>query len=235
MALACLLSLEPPRSAPMQTVLFVHGLESGPRGKKSLALEQAGFRVVAGQMPCGQRAVVRDPAVIAVLVATLASAVAAAYWGGVLGLIVAVVAVALLQRPARAWLMRRVFQRSVAVQLRLLATSAIDVVVASSFGGAVAVELLARGAWKGPTLLLCPAHRLVASRAWAASPALPGEASNVVVVHGTRDQTVPLDDSRALVDGTRAQLIEVDDDHRLSAQATPASFERWIDLASAPS
>jgi hypothetical protein len=51
----------------MTTVLFVHGLESGPRGRKAQALEQAGYTVVAGQMPSGRRGAMRDPVVLGVL------------------------------------------------------------------------------------------------------------------------------------------------------------------------
>ena len=39
----------------------------------------------------------------------------------------------------------------------VLRTERVDAVVGSSFGGAVAVRLLERGAWRGPTLLLAPA------------------------------------------------------------------------------
>lgn len=214
----------------MTTVLFVHGLESGPRGKKALALEQAGFTVVSGQMPCNQRAVLRDPVVIGLLVTMLAVFIAACAQG-FLGFIICGISFALLQRFVRPLLMRRMFRRSVAVQLALLAANKVDVVAGSSFGGAVAVELLASGAWKGPTLLMCPAHLLVAGRAWKPSPVLPADASRIVVVHGRQDETVPLDHSRSLVRGTAATLIEVDDDHRLSATATPENFLTWIDRA----
>ena len=37
-----------------------------------------------------------------------------------------------------------------------------DVMVGSSFGGAVVLELIQRGIWSGPALLLCPAHNLIA-------------------------------------------------------------------------
>ena len=136
----------------MSTVLFVHGLESGPRGRKALALEQAGFTVVSGQMPCNRRAVVRDPVVIALAVTALATVVAASSRGA-LGFLICVIAFALLQRFVRPLLMRRMFRRSVDVQRALLAARRVDVVVGSSFGGAVALELLRSGAWKGPTVL----------------------------------------------------------------------------------
>lgn len=214
----------------MTTVLFVHGLESGPRGKKALALEAAGFTVVSGQMPCGQRAVLRDPAVIAFAVLALAAVIYAIAQGPV-AIVIAGISFFLSLRFVRPLLMRRILKRSVAVQLALLRANAIDVVAGSSFGGAVALELIRLGAWKGPTVLMCPAHQLVAGRAWTNVPSLPADASDVVVVHGSKDETVPLAHSRELVRGTAAKFIEVVDDHRLTTTANAENFALWVKLA----
>ena len=211
----------------MTTVLFIHGLESGPRGTKSRALEQAGFTVIAGQMPCGRKAIFLDPAVIALGIAALTVLLGASSFGA-LGFLICVVSYAVLQRFVRPLLVRRMFRRSIAVQRALLLANQIDVVVGSSFGGAVAIELLHTGAWRGRTVLLCPAQRLVAGRAWRPGSTLPADASRVVVVHGRKDETVPLGHSRALVKGTAARLIEVDDEHRLSATATAENFAAWV-------
>lgn len=212
----------------MTTVLYVHGLESGPRGKKALALEAAGLRVVAAKMPCGRRDVLTDPVVLLTLALGLVGLVALVRWLGSLGLVVGVMSFFLLQRFVRPALMRRVFRKSVEVQRALLAAQPVDVVLGSSFGGAVALELLHSGAWKGPTVLLCPAHRLVAARGQVASPTLPADAARVLVVHGEQDETVPLQDSRSLVKGTAATLLEVPDDHRLTATATPENLRAWV-------
>jgi pimeloyl-ACP methyl ester carboxylesterase len=214
----------------MRRVLFVHGLESGPRGTKSRALEAAGFTVVAGQMPCGRKAIARDPVVIGVFALGLATLVFGAVARGASGFVIAVVTLFVLQRFVRSALMRRVFRRSVAVQVALLKANQVDVVVGSSFGGAVALELLISGAWKGPTVLLCPAHRLVAGRGWTPTPVLPADAQHVLVVHGRQDETVPLEHSRSLVRNTSARLLEVDDDHRLTATANAENFAHWLGL-----
>ena len=214
----------------MTTVLFVHGLESGPRGKKALALEAAGFTVVSGQMPCGQRAVLRDPAVIAFAVLALTASIYAISQGPV-AIVIAGISFFLSLRFVRPLLMRRILKRSVVVQRALLSANAIDVVAGSSFGGAVALELIRLGAWKGPTVLMCPAHQLVAGRAWTKVPSLPADASHVVVVHGSKDETVPLAHSRELVRGTAAKFIEVEDDHRLTTTANAENFALWVKLA----
>ncbi|GBD26370.1 hypothetical protein HRbin30_01702 [bacterium HR30] len=106
------------------------------------------------------------------------------------------------------------FQGCVELHARKLSEFQPDVLVGSSFGGAVAVALLHRKAWAGPTLLLAPAvfHYDV--------PRFLPEGVPVWIVHGLRDTVVRIEDSRALAQtGTPAlvRLIEVDDDHALSA------------------
>jgi alpha-beta hydrolase superfamily lysophospholipase len=89
-----------------------------------------------------------------------------------------------------------------------------DVLAGSSFGGAVVLALLLRGAFSGPTLLLAPAWR-----AYRLDPRLP-QGVPVLIAHGMRDTIVDPEDSRALAaSGTpgRVELCEVDDEHRLQS------------------
>jgi pimeloyl-ACP methyl ester carboxylesterase len=104
------------------------------------------------------------------------------------------------------------FEACVAVQADALASFRPDVLVGSSFGGAVALVLLQRGLWRGPTLLLAPAVR-----ARGLPFRLPAEVP-VWLVHGLRDALIDIEDSRELARaGTPelVRLIEVDDDHPL--------------------
>ncbi len=87
-----------------------------------------------------------------------------------------------------------------------------DVLVGSSFGGAVAVALLQRGVWRGPTLLLAQAAL------WKGLPPRLPEGVPVWLVHGVHDDLIDIEDSRALArTGTPGlvRLIEVDDNHAL--------------------
>ena len=104
------------------------------------------------------------------------------------------------------------FEACVRVQREALERFRPDVLVGSSFGAAVAVALLARGHWRGPTLLLAqaalrydPLARLPAGvRAW--------------LVHGLRDELIDPEESRRLArTGTPdlVRILEVDDDHAL--------------------
>ncbi len=117
------------------------------------------------------------------------------------------------------------FEGCVSQQQRVLEQFRPDVIVASSFGGAVAVALLQRGLWQGPTLLLAQA---------ALRRAQPCELpQNVVVwlVHGTRDEIIDPRDSRLLAGSgspNLVRLIEVDDDHVLKTSVRDGSLVRWV-------
>jgi hypothetical protein len=105
------------------------------------------------------------------------------------------------------------FSGCVSLQARTVASFRPDVLVGSSFGAAVAVELLRRGFWRGPTLLLAQAARARDREVRLA------DGVRVWLVHGLRDDVVPIDDSRVLArTGTweLVRLIEVDDDHGLT-------------------
>jgi predicted esterase len=104
------------------------------------------------------------------------------------------------------------FAACVETQAEALARFRPDVLVGSSFGGAIAVELLQRGLWRGPTLLLAQAALKRGGRA-----TLP-EGVRVWLVHGLRDPLIDIEDSRRLARTGSPELvrmIEVDDDHPL--------------------
>jgi predicted esterase len=108
----------------------------------------------------------------------------------------------------------RDFEACVRVQHEALARFRPDVLVGSSFGAAVAVALLARGAWRGPTLLLAQA-----ALRYDPGARLP-EGVRVWLVHGLRDELIDPEESRRLArTGTPGlvRLLEVDDEHRLGA------------------
>jgi len=95
-------------------------------------------------------------------------------------------------------------------QRRAIAAHRPDVVVGSSFGGAVLVELIRRGEWSGATLLLAQAALKLDATARLPST-LP-----VLLVHGRADEVVPVEHSRTLAaTSPAARLIETEDEHRL--------------------
>jgi predicted esterase len=101
-----------------------------------------------------------------------------------------------------------------------------DVLVGSSFGGAVAVALLMRGDWRGPTLLLAQA-----AEHYLSGPSLPEDVT-VWLVHARGDDIVDIAESRRLAGtGTRdlVRLIEVEDDHPLHASVASGKLVQWVE------
>jgi len=106
------------------------------------------------------------------------------------------------------------FEASIGVQLEEIQAQEPDVLVGSSFGGAFVLAILQRGLYAGPSLLLAPAYRH-----YAIEPRIP-DGLRVLIVHGTRDDVVPIEDSRALAktgSSGSVALVEVDDEHRLAS------------------
>lgn len=127
------------------------------------------------------------------------------------------------------------FEASVQVQAEALESFAPEVVVGSSFGGAVAVELLKRGLWTGPTLLLAQA-----AFRYDPNASLPAGVP-VWIVHGLGDTLIDVEESRRLAatgDASHVRLIEVDDDHPLHASVESGALIDWVEslaLAENPS
>lgn len=119
----------------------------------------------------------------------------------------------------------RDFEGCVTQQAEALAAFRPDVLVGSSFGGAVAVALLDRGLWRGPTLLLAQGSQHLGQ----AAP-LP-EGVTVWLVHGTKDALIDAEDSRALArtgSPDRVRVIEVDDDHALHQSVQNDRLRGWV-------
>ncbi len=117
------------------------------------------------------------------------------------------------------------FKGCIATQAEAIEEFKPDVLVASSFGGAVAVALLDQGLWKGPTLLLAQAALM-----FPTSGKLPADVT-VWLVHGVGDLVVDVEDSQRLAatgSPDRVRLIEVDDDHRLSKSVEAGLLAEWV-------
>lgn len=108
------------------------------------------------------------------------------------------------------------FAACVELQAEALSSFRPELLIGSSFGAAVAVALLQRGAWRGPTLLLAQA-----ALRFGVPARLPDD-TLIWLVHGRRDELIDIEESRLLArTGTAGlvRLVEVDDDHSLHALA----------------
>lgn len=217
-------------------VLFLHGLESRPSGSKARALQSAGFSVVAPDLEMGTRDWSRRNAVIRqfvfvpelwALVASFAAALlllGAGRWGVGAAVFSLAVAWAFVRwRAIRGAAVARSFDACVSLARSALRANSIDVVVGSSWGGAVACALLADGDWSGPTVLLAPAT--IRAAAWSdrdpepvvAAIVAAGAGSRVVVFHDPTDDVIPIADSELLADraGFRLRVVNAGG-HRLN-------------------
>ena len=121
------------------------------------------------------------------------------------------------------------FEACVRVHEEALGRFEPQVLVGSSFGAAVAVALLDRGLWSGPTLLLAQAAIRLDPDA-----RLP-EGLHVWLVHGRDDALIDIEQSRRLArtgSPDRVRLLEVNDDHSLHAMVKSGDLVRVVqDLA----
>ena len=94
-------------------------------------------------------------------------------------------------------------------QRRAIARFQPQVVVASSFGGAIALEVIRKGIWRGPTVLMAPAQSLVARGMGPKGDLYLQRISSLRldelpdycklhIVHGMADETVPVANSLEL-------------------------------------
>jgi trans-aconitate methyltransferase len=119
----------------------------------------------------------------------------------------------------------RDFEGCVRAQTDALRAFRPQLLVGSSYGAAVVLELLGSGAWRGPTLLLAQAALRMGRR-----PQLPPGVP-LWIVHGRADALIDVADSRALARMGRPQdvrLIEVDDDHSLAASVRAGALADWV-------
>lgn len=139
-------------------------------------------------------------------------------------------------------------RKSLDVQIAALKKHIPDVVVASSYGGAVAALLLAEGHWHGPTILLAPAFKRVAglitdrkhgvmpyAQALDALVARQGKGmAPLLLVHATADNTVPFAHSEELALALPEVVLGLDraqesDDHRLLSLGRSAAMQALLD------
>ncbi|TNE91521.1 MAG: hypothetical protein EP330_05040 [Deltaproteobacteria bacterium] len=215
-------------------VLFLHGLEGHPNGSKVRYLRKQGFEVEAPDMGMGMFVWGRRHSVLrsllrlhevrgALLIAVLG--VLAVPWNP-LALCATVVSLgALVSRRDHlfAAALSRSFDDCVRVAAEAASRSEADVLVGSSWGGAVAAELLASGRWTKPALLLAPAMGRVHRRARRKDAAeriqglaLAASQLPVRVVHDPVDDVVPFADSVMLAAQTPVALVAVEGGgHRL--------------------
>lgn len=94
-----------------------------------------------------------------------------------------------------------------------------DVIVASSFGGAVLTRVILEGGWNGPTVFLAQA-----AHKFGVTDTLPA-GFEAIYIHGTQDDVVDFDGSAILAATSRnAKLVSVEDGHRLRSEESKQAY-----------
>eukprot|EP01060_Flectonema_neradi_P011068 TRINITY_DN18130_c2_g1_i1.p1 TRINITY_DN18130_c2_g1~~TRINITY_DN18130_c2_g1_i1.p1 ORF type:complete len:237 (+),score=27.87 TRINITY_DN18130_c2_g1_i1:141-851(+) len=185
-------------------ILYIHGLESGPQGHKVTELRKyyGEDKVIVEPMNVSLTGLTLRNGILRRLLSVAASklmlgaaAVAAAaygkgwWWGGSVAVIVLLYFI-INRKKLLAQSLQLSFQSCLTIQSKAIQKHQPDVVIASSFGGAVAVELLQKGEYRGPCIVLCPAHRLL-MRLMNVDYTTPAISSRLLVIHGSEDKVIP--------------------------------------------
>ncbi len=101
------------------------------------------------------------------------------------------------------------FEAAVASAKKAIRKERPSIIVGSSFGGAVLLELMHTGDFDGFGIFLAQAGLKLTNH-----DRLP-EGAHAVIIHGTGDDIIPIEDSRQLAQNSGLELMTLDDDHRL--------------------
>lgn len=211
-------------------ILFVHGLESRANGSKTILLREQGLDVRAHDMHMGvfqlarensvARMALRLPEVQTVLGALTATlGVTRSKQGVMIASVIGAIWYALRKDVVMGEALKRSFAACVQIQRAALLQEQPEIVVGSSWGGAVVVELMRQGVWKGPTVLLAPAvHRVCVRTKQGDSRAIAHQlrGRRIIIFHDPTDDVVPFGDSEVLATEGQLELRAVDGGgHRL--------------------
>jgi pimeloyl-ACP methyl ester carboxylesterase len=189
----------------MTRIIFLHGLEGGPSGAKSIYLRERSEVLTAPDLHMSVMDFWKTNSIIR-----------SAVWIGI-------------TRPWTLFDRPRLIHAAVLESLlscTKIAEAAIsqsqhDIIIGSSWGGAVCLSVISRGKWGGNVVLLAPALKRILLRSEAphayevlhkyyqdirnALKENPG--LKIIVVHGSEDKTVPLEDSEELCRELCVELI----------------------------
>ena len=107
------------------------------------------------------------------------------------------------------------FPRCVSLAKSWLANNEPDLIIGSSFGGGVLLQLVTDGVWNKPALFLAQAGVM-----YGVSTSLPAKLP-AILIHGKQDEVVSFQDSVALANrSNNAELWLINDNHRLKSILT---------------
>jgi hypothetical protein len=196
-------------------VLFIHGLESGPNGRKARLLRLLGHKVFVPDMRLLYRQSVRRGILLSVIGVAIGLCITHSLLHLYRGqLLMSCLAMAVLYFIFR-YDLDRGFAKSTLLVTKEICKFHPDVVVGSSYGSAVLIRLIAIGVWTGPSLILSSVHNFLHCNLIPVKPGGP-----ILLVHGTGDHICSMHEVqkltlRYLSAGINAKLVIEPDDHAL--------------------
>lgn len=202
-------------------VLYVHGLEAGPKGTKGRYLKKHFIDTFAEDMETSIfnirkknsliRNLFRNPEALFYVTTMFAT------FGGFYAFAIFPFFALYRRQSLIEFAFKSMLEKCVEIQKNAIETHKPDILVGSSLGGAVVVELIRRKIWTGKALILCPAFQLIQEHCGNPGPYIfPSNMSRVLICHGTHDETVPLAHSIALSTQGNFELQKISfGDHRL--------------------
>ncbi|CDJ69508.1 hypothetical protein, conserved [Eimeria necatrix] len=216
-------------------VLFLHELDSAPGSEKQRLLEKAlgKQRVKAPNLKTRQTIMmfVLGFLVLAIclLSGIIAAAVLAKWYIGLCVLLGSAVVLVITYWFGGKAATHFMWLKAIRIAEKKFREQRSNVIVATSFGSVVALSM---DIPKVPMLLLCPAHdqysRFMRLRNGFTLHGIP----YVLIVHGSGDKTVPLDDSIRLLetaDGPGRSRLEVINDVHTLKSIKPEDLRQWVD------
>ena len=128
------------------------------------------------------------------------------------------------EMPARSHV-QDAFSKCVAVAREALRQKEPSLIVGSSYGGAVLLQLVLEGTWSGPCVFLAQAG----IKLGVGDTLPPGV--RAILIHALHDDVVPHEDSRILAEnsGNSVELWTVEGDHRLHHITDDGTLQSAID------
>jgi len=227
-------TMEPARTSPLPTCLYIEGFSPGP-GLPFPLLADCNMEVITTTMPYGVGDHLKNPfgwLLVGTIIATIwVSSSMYVWWLQVIVILTGGILLLLAKRMAVGYCLDQCMNE----QRLMIELHKPGLIIGYSWGGGIACGLLNRGDWGGPTILIAPAGEQMWGHAGRASPtlrrgAIPSAAA-VLTVHGDADAIVSLSESQRLhSDASAGQcrlIVAHDEDHFLVKTIKSSAILKW--------
>jgi len=205
-----------------ENILFLHGLESGLNGDKCIYLQKTFSKCICPDLQVSKfkiylknsflRNIVLNPYFLSASSAFfLFSYLVYSKLGVITGLFVSLISLVPILKLSKGYILRNAVKKSLEKNIELAYSNIVKyepkVIIGSSWGGCVLINLIQRGLWKGHSILIAPAFYEVNKIIFNNQKEKIKEfrlieANNlkgkIIVYHSVDDEVIPYEDSQFL-------------------------------------